>query len=150
MLVSAGCQCAPIGVQEDSLDLVRPEQERAPPVLAAVLDGLRRLLVVDGRPVLVHRADCRCRPPPLLPRAVLLAVAVRHRRRHSRRRRAPGNADDVGAAPVMAAGNDDSAIIRRRLRSHALVDAMISQCLSGAAWLLALLVESELAGLVGS
>lgn len=131
MLVSAGCQCAPIGVQEDSLDLVRPEQERAPPVLAAVLDGLRRLLVVDGRPVLVHRADdCRCRPPPLLPRAGLLAVAVavrRHRRRHSRRRRARGNADDVGAAPVMAAGNDDSAIIRRRLRSHVLVDAMISQ-----------------------
>jgi hypothetical protein len=115
-------------VQEDSLDLVRPEQERAPPVLAAVVDGLRRLLVVDGRPVLVHRADdYRCRPP-LLPRAVLLAVAVRrHRRRHSRRRRAPGNAADVGAAPVMAAGNDDSAIIRRRLRSHALVDAMISQ-----------------------
>lgn len=119
---------SPIWVQEDSLDPVRPEQERAPPVLAAVQHGLRRLLVVDGRPVLVHRADCWLLRP--LPRTELLAVAVRrhrHRRRHGSR--APDNA--VHASPVMAAGNDDDTTVaaamdgavRRRLRrSHASID----------------------------
>lgn len=126
---------APVGVQEDSLDPVRPEQERPPAVLAAVIDGRRRLLVVDGRPVPVHRADRCCWAPPL-PRAVPLddAVAVRRRQRLlatdsdvtvvvsaapvtraagtvlRRRRRAVGNDDDT----TVAAG-----AVRRRLRSHA-------------------------------